>query len=74
MTNNNELHRLTLALVLIDKLIEARPAMTLQTSRKVAHSLIVLALTEPLSDCTLEQSAAALWHSPKVQDQLPPWD
>lgn len=74
MTNNSELHRLSLALVLLDKLAAKHPQMTLATALEAQRSMLTLAMTEPRSDGTLDQAAAAIYADLDERGLLPPWN
>jgi hypothetical protein len=74
MTNTSELARLSLALVLLDKLAAKHPNMTLATALEAQRTMLTLALTEPKSPETIEQAAAAIYSDINNRDLLPPWN
>jgi hypothetical protein len=73
MTNPNDLSRLALLNLLLDKLADEHPAMTLETARRALKAVAIHAATEPKDDRTIRQAAAEIFASDAVQSQLPPW-
>lgn len=73
MTINHELAKITVTMLLIDKLCAEHPQMTLSAANQVLRALVIVASTTRNDERPLHQEAAQLWTVDGIQTHLPPW-